>query len=101
MRTEFHQKKASEVLNEIAQELWQRYGARVFFAEILGKRWSYQAGVGHEFPTPLLQRITITPRFGLVAEGWEKIPEEDRAVLFSFLKTYLTQERSGTLKSSS
>jgi len=83
-----------ETLEWIARELKERYGVRAWFAEILGKRWSYRAGVGNEFPTPL-EHIMITPRFGMVVEGWEKIPEKDRSALLTFLRGYLTEDKAG------
>lgn len=83
-----------EVLNRIAQEVERRYGAKLWFAEILGKRWSYRAGVRQDFPVSPLHHITLTPRFGMVAEGWEQIPEKDRFLLLSFLRDYLGREHA-------
>lgn len=85
-----------ELFARIAEELLRRYNVRVWFAEILGKRWSYRAGVGPEFPTPLLHHVPITPRFGMVVEGWEKIPEEDRSALLHFLRDHLAEEQYET-----
>jgi hypothetical protein len=91
--------RIDEVLEWIARELKERYGVRVWFAEILGKRWSYRAGVGNEFPTPL-EHIMITPRFGMVVEGWRKIPEEDRSALLTFLRGYLAGDKTGAREAS-
>lgn len=83
-----------EVLNRIAQEIERRYGAKLWFAEILGKRWSYIAGVRQGSPASPLQYIILTSRLGMVAEGWEQIPEKDQIFLLSFLRDYLGREHT-------
>ncbi|MEN3188123.1 MAG: hypothetical protein ABDK94_04975 [Atribacterota bacterium] len=84
---------SGNLLNQIAQEVEKRYGARIWFAEILGKRWSYRSGVRQDFPVSPLNHIPITPCFGLVAEGWEMVPEMVRAALLSFLRDHLASEQ--------
>ncbi len=42
-----------EKLEIIAEEIYSRYDARVWFSEISGKRWSYIAGWGGYDPTPV------------------------------------------------
>lgn len=83
-----------EVLNRIAQEIERRYGAKLWFTEILGKRWSYRAGARQDFPASPLHHIILTSRLGMVAEGWEQIPEKDRIFLLSFLRDYLGREHT-------
>ena len=44
-----------EKLEIIAEEIYSRYDARVWFSEISGKRWSYIAGWGGCDPTPSIK----------------------------------------------
>lgn len=87
----FSKKSKEEIFGEIARELSTRFGVRIWFAEILGKRWSYKAGIGQEFPASALFTLILSPSWGMVAEGWEKIPERERNVLISFLRAHLVE----------
>lgn len=88
---DFSGKNREEILEKIAQELSKRFGVRIWFAEILGKRWSYKAGVGQEFPASMLFTLILSPSWGMIAEGWEKISEWERNVLVRFLRNYLRE----------
>lgn len=65
----------------------EKYGACVWFAEILGNRWSYIAGQ-KEGEVSILppQRIRLSKRFGIVSDTWEKIPVTEKGELLSSLK---------------
>lgn len=86
-----------EALSTVAERILERYGVRVWFAEILGKRWSYIAGCGGESPLPL-HRILLTPRFGLVAENWNCIPSAEEEALLLFLRNFLSQTSASSGK---
>ena len=77
-----------EKLEVIAEEIYSRYGVRVWFSEILGKRWSHIAGWGGYDPTPIHQ-ILLSPRYG-VTIGGDEIPEAEREALLSFIKKELS-----------
>jgi hypothetical protein len=65
----------------------KKYDVDIWFAEILGKRWSYIAGSkekGIPFSPP--KRIELGNRFGMVSDGWHKIPTKDKERLISSLK---------------
>ncbi|MEN3203018.1 MAG: hypothetical protein ABDK87_04740 [Atribacterota bacterium] len=87
-----------EALQIIAQEAFERFGARMWFAEILGKRWSHIAGCGGDFPLPP-EQIPLTPRFGLVAEAWGSLSEKE--TFLSFLRNFLTQRSASSGKKES
>ncbi len=80
--------KVSRAASVIAQEIKLRYGINVWFAEILGKRWSYLGGEGHEFPSPSLSSLPLSTHYGIVAEHWEQIPPHEGTRLLDFLKEY-------------
>ncbi|WP_438314766.1 hypothetical protein ACP6EK_07405 [Candidatus Caldatribacterium sp. SIUC1] len=87
-----------DALRTIAEKILERYGARIWFAEILGKRWSYITGCGGEDPLPLRQ-IPLTPRFGLVVEKWECIPPLEGEAILTFLREFLAQTGTSSVKS--
>jgi hypothetical protein len=65
----------------------KKYDVDIWFAEILGKRWSYIAGSKEEgIPFSPPERIELGNRFGMVSDGWHKIPAEDKERLISSLK---------------
>jgi hypothetical protein len=70
-----------------AEVVKRKYGIDIWFVEIFGKRWSYIAGSKDEeisFLPP--ERIELSPQFGMMSEGWYKIPAEERENLVSSLK---------------
>ncbi len=76
----------SDVLNEISKEVKEKFGVCVWFAEILGRRWSYIAGEKSDdlFMPP--ERIKIDDRLGVVIECED---EEKLKDVIEFLKRKL------------
>ncbi len=76
----------SEILNEISKEVKEKFGVCVWFAEILGRRWSYIAGEKSDdlFMPP--ERIKINDRLGVVIECED---EEKLKEVIEFLKKRL------------
>ncbi|MGE4356970.1 MAG: hypothetical protein AB7E08_00225 [Candidatus Omnitrophota bacterium] len=52
---------------QLAKSIKDKYKVTVWFAEILGKRWSYLAGEG-DFSDCLSERIQLDEKLGLVIE---------------------------------
>ncbi|RLE15366.1 hypothetical protein DRJ04_00600 [Candidatus Aerophobetes bacterium] len=76
-----------EKLNRISAFIKKKYGIRVKFVEILGKRWSYVAGEKEDgLSSPLTERIKIDERFGLITDRWEEIPKKEKNNLISLLQ---------------
>lgn len=75
-------------LNQMAQRMMETYGVDVWFAEIMGKRWSYIAGRKKEKDVALLppRRIELTGRFGIVSDGWERVPTDEAEIIISLLR---------------
>ncbi len=71
----------------IADLVKEKYGVNIWFAEILGERWSYIAGQ-REVEISLLpsERTRLNKRFGIVSDRWEEIPANEREALLSSLK---------------
>lgn len=71
----------------------EKYNVSIWFAEILGKRWSYIAGQ-KEVEISLLppERIELNKQFGIVSDGWHKIPVNEREKLISSLKEMIKYE---------
>ncbi len=78
-------------LNWTARYIQETYGVNVWFAEIMGRRWSYIAGSrGEESSLSPPSRIEITDRFGLVSDGWENIPSDESEAIISRLRETIT-----------
>jgi hypothetical protein len=73
-------------LSEISREIKEKFGVCVWFAEILGRRWSYIAGEKGEedlFMPP--ERVQLSERLGAVIECGD-IPEDKLDEIISFLR---------------
>lgn len=77
----------------VANLVKEKYNVSIWFAEILGKRWSYIAGQ-KEGEISLLppERIELNERFGIVSDMWGKIPVNERESLISSLKETIKYE---------
>ncbi len=76
-----------EKLHYAAKLVKEKYGVSIWFAEIMGRRWSYLAGQTEGEPSLLPpERIELNNRFGAVSDKWEKIPATEREYLLSSLK---------------
>jgi len=74
-------------LDRTAQQILDTYGVEVWFAEIMGRRWSYLAGRKQGGATLLPpHRIELTGRYGLVSDGWERIPAGRGEAIVSSLR---------------
>ncbi|RUM35139.1 MAG: hypothetical protein DSY33_00335 [Archaeoglobus sp.] len=65
-----------EKLTCISKEVKEKFGVAVWFAEILGRRWSYIAGEKAEedlFLPP--ERVQLSDRLGVVIEGEANVEE--------------------------
>ena len=76
-----------QAMDEIACVAAQRFGARVWFVEIFGQRWSYIAGHVCDGPAvDAVSRIPLGAGFGLVAEGWGRLAGDPRDRFVAFVK---------------
>jgi len=80
-------------LDAVSRLTREAFGARLWFVEILGRRWSYVAGEGGAEPIQSpVARIPLGGGFGLVSDTWGTVSDDERAKLIGFLKTVLTRE---------
>ena len=77
----------AQALEVVAQLAARAFGARLWFVKILGQRWSYVAGCRSQTPVGFhMERIPLGDGdFGLVSEGWGRLPREKRRRLIAFL----------------
>ncbi len=93
---ELHRKRTSgqldfyQVLSEVSECVYRRFGANLWFVEILGRRWSYVAGRHSTSFTPPTH-IELNADYGAVTDCWNQIPEEQRNQLLDWLKKLVTQ----------
>ena len=79
-----------EKLHYAAKLVKEKYGVSIWFAEIMGRRWSYLAGQTEGEPSLLPpERIELNNRFGVVSDKWENIPVNERKQIISSLKETL------------
>jgi len=78
-------------LDAVSRLAHEAFGARLWFVEILGRRWSHVAGEGGAEPshTPVA-RIPLHKGFGLVSDTWGTVRDHERARLIAFLKKLVT-----------
>jgi hypothetical protein len=72
-------------LDVVSSRAEAAFGTRIWFAQMLGRRWSYIAGLKSERPTwSDTAKIPLTAGIGLVAESWGELslPEQDRLRAF-------------------
>ncbi len=75
-------------LEELAEKIWKEFGVSVWFAEIIGKRWSYVAGSVSSEILPSL-RFKINENLGLVIECDS---EELATKIFNYVKSILNND---------
>lgn len=83
-------KNLVERFNQMAVHIKESYGINIWLAEIMGRRWSYLEGnhCGGDILSPP-QRIVIDDRFGIVSDGWNKIPSDERIGIIQSLQQIL------------
>ena len=78
-------------LDVAAQLAGEAFGARLWFVQILGRRWSYVAGCRSQAPAESpIGRLPLANNIGLVCEGWGRLPRKDRARLIAFLSRLIS-----------
>lgn len=82
-------------LDVVSTQAEQAFGTRIWFARILGRRWSYIAGLRSARPAwSETQKIPLTDGFGLVAESWGELSLQERDRLKDFLVRLLDSSQS-------
>jgi len=73
-------------LGEVARLASKAYGTRLWFAEVLGRRWSYIVGERPEQPAlSAVQRVPLGRGIGLVSDTWGSLSGDEVACLIDFL----------------
>ena len=82
-------------LEAVAELLEQWFRARLWFVELLGRRWSYIAGGRADAPVPAaLERVALTDRVGLVADAWGTLSSDQRQALIAFLRQLVSSRNT-------
>lgn len=87
--TQIERKGLLEKLDYMAELVKQKYGANIWFVEILGKRWSHLAGGERDTFLPP-ERVLLSQSIGLVSDSLEKIPHRDEFI--TFLKRVIAED---------
>jgi len=71
----------------LAAQAHQAFGAEIWFAEILGKRWSYVAGMGSKTAfADTIRKIPLTHDLGLVCATWGTMTLAQQAAFIGLIK---------------
>jgi len=82
-------------LDMISSQAEQAFGTRIWFAQLLGRRWSYLAGLKSERPAwSQAQKIPLTAGIGLVAESWGELSVREQERLKRFLERLVVFKRA-------
>jgi hypothetical protein len=74
-------------LDVVSSQVAETFGARIWFAQILGRRWSYIAGLKSERPSRhQAAQIRLSAGIGLVAESWGEMSPKEQGRLQAFLE---------------
>jgi len=74
-------------LDAIARAAADAFGARFWFVEILGKRWSYLGGPAGDAPTDReIARVPLNSHIGLVGDTWGRLLDHERDQLMTLLE---------------
>lgn len=76
----------TQALDDFSRLAADVFGARIWFAEILGLRWSYIAGVRPAAPAADVERIELGSDIGLLAGGWGDATPDERSEMVAFLR---------------
>ena len=84
----------TEAMDLSARWLQAAYAVRLWFAEVLGHRWSFVAGVpGDEPVTSELRQVRLGPQTGLVVQTWGSLSEPERRRVVGFLGGMLATKK--------
>jgi len=76
-------------LNDLAAAVRDRHGVSIWFVEILGRRWSYVAGLRDNRSFLPLERIDLNGRYGVVSGRWNDIAAEEKEHIIISVKEML------------
>ena len=83
------------VLDVISSQAERAFGMRIWFAQVLGRRWSYIAGLRSERPTwSETAKIPLAAGIGLVAESWGELSLQEQDRLRASLDRLVGSKRS-------
>jgi hypothetical protein len=78
-----------------AQKIEAAFGVRLYFAEQMGKRVSYVAGVAKEKPHDMPEPIAISERMRVVSDNLSELSAPQRKKLIEFLRNFIGQPEDG------
>jgi len=89
-----HGKRLEEALDALSQFILSRFGVRIWFARMLGNRWSYIAGKISLKPSASeVQQIRLNDSVGLISDNWTALSGTKGSDLVMFLKWLVSSKR--------
>ena len=82
-------------LDVVSAQAEQAFGARIWFAKIMGRRWSYVAGLRSEQPAwSETRKIPLSNGIGLVVEGWGELSPQEQDRLMALFDRLVVSKQS-------
>ncbi|MCM8765763.1 MAG: hypothetical protein NC920_02815 [Candidatus Omnitrophica bacterium] len=82
---------SKESLTQLAKRIKEEYKVTIWFAEILGNRWSYLTGE-REISGYLSEKIQLNERLGVVVNNGVKISHEEKEDIINLIKKEIVPE---------
>ena len=86
------------ILNTFSRRVEGAFGTQLWFAEILGRRWSYMTGTRAVRPVCReMSRIRLAPGLGMVVNDWGELTPGQRTRLIVFIEELVAHRCSSQL----
>lgn len=76
-------------LNDLAEAVRDRHGVSIWFVEILGRRWSYVAGLLDDMSLLPPERIELNGRYSIMSDRWNDIAAKEKEQIITLVKEIL------------
>lgn len=85
----------TRILGATAERVQKQYGISIWFAEILGRRWSYIGGIQDKEGSLPADRIQLTDRYGFFSQQCRRLSLKDRKELIHLLRETIKSHGKG------
>jgi hypothetical protein len=90
LKVAMKEKRLEDSLEKLCNDIINYYpDIKIWFAEKLGKRWSYITGAGME-SFMQSEKVSITSKYGVFLQNADKISCEEKESIFALMKIICT-----------
>ncbi|MBU3915491.1 hypothetical protein KKA14_08135 [bacterium] len=85
----------TETLDTISQQFKNKLGLNIWFAIVMGRRWSYLTGVMCETPLGAnFRRVRLVDDIGLISNNLDQLSKKEKIRLISFVNRLIMTSQS-------